>query len=234
MAFRHKEVGTSLTEAEFDATTGAGAHIVASQARGDILISETGADGFIRLAKGTQGYILSMNANDPQWTILPPTNFFIMATDMQEPGTNGAPVGTEGDSEGEIGTRDFDATTEELADWVQYVPATYDGASITVTIFWIPASSSTIGDTVSWTLSGISMTNDDAASLSVEDKIAAINDIVTAAQDWHVISGTWSTNLPTVGEVLKMRIARNVAGTDDMTEDAKLVAVLIAFNEDVE
>ena len=201
--------------------------------RGDIPISNNAATGLKRLAKGTQGYLLGVDANDPKWFILPATNFFIMATDMQQPGTNGAPVGSEGDSAGEIGTRDFDGSTEEFADWVQFIPSTYDGESVAVRVFWIPATSSSTSDTVSWTLSGISMTNDDAASLAVEDKVAAMDDVVTVAQDWLVVSGTWSANKPTANEVLKMRISRNVGGNDNMTEDAKLVAVLLSFNEDV-
>ena len=60
--FRHTDVGPVLTETEYDSFTG---HSAANQVRGDILISNTGATGFIRLAKGTEGFVLTMGANDP-------------------------------------------------------------------------------------------------------------------------------------------------------------------------
>ena len=68
--FSHASPGTSLSQAEYESVV---AHIVDSQARGDILISNTAATGWIRLAKGSQGATLYMNANDPAW-LAPGTN----------------------------------------------------------------------------------------------------------------------------------------------------------------
>ncbi len=65
--FQHSTPGSSLTQAEFEAQTGAGAHVVNNQARGDMIISNTAATGLIRLAKGATGTFLVMNANDPAW-----------------------------------------------------------------------------------------------------------------------------------------------------------------------
>lgn len=62
--FRHGDVGSQLAEAEYDSNT---AHSVDGQVRGDILISNTAATAFIRLAKGNNGTLLQMNANDAEW-----------------------------------------------------------------------------------------------------------------------------------------------------------------------
>lgn len=228
--FAHLSVGTAMTQTEYEAILG---HVLDSQARGDIIISNTGGDGLIRLAKGTEGQVLKIGANDPVWASLPAVVLTYNANDFANPGTNPAVAGTEGDAEGEIATLDFDATTEEFADGVLVVPAGYVDANITVTVFWIPAASSTAADTVSWTFAGIVLDNDDAAATAVADIIAAINDIVTAAQDMLIITGTWSATKPTAGDLLKFRISRNVSGTDDMAEDAKLVALSLSFPVEV-
>jgi len=60
----HADPGTSLSKAEYDAIVN---HICNNQVRGDILISNSGATGWIRLAKGTLAQVLTMGANDPQW-----------------------------------------------------------------------------------------------------------------------------------------------------------------------
>lgn len=61
--FRHSAKSGSLSESDYESNT---EHSVDSQARGDILISNTGATGFIRLAKsGTTGAVLAAGANDP-------------------------------------------------------------------------------------------------------------------------------------------------------------------------
>ena len=61
--FIHKDVGSSLSEAEYD---GVGAHVFNSQATGDIMYASS-ATQLSRLAAGTQGYPLVMGASVPQW-----------------------------------------------------------------------------------------------------------------------------------------------------------------------
>ncbi len=224
--FKHKSVGTAMTQTEFEAVLG---HVLDSQARGDIIMSNTAGTGLIRLAKGTEGQALKIGANDPAWASLPAKVITYQANDFANPGTNPAVAGTEGDGAGEIATLDFDATTEEFADGVLIVPAGYVDGSITVTYYWIPAASSSGSDTVAWTLSGVVVDNDDAASKAIADLVATTSDVVSVAQDMHIISGTWSSGLPSAGDLLKFRVSRDVGGTDDMTEDAKLVAVSLSF-----
>lgn len=62
---RHNSVGTNLTQSEFESLT---LHALDSQARGDIVISNTAATGLIRLARhATTGAVLVNGATDPAW-----------------------------------------------------------------------------------------------------------------------------------------------------------------------
>ncbi len=69
--FIHKDVGSSLSEAEYD---GIGAHVFNSQATGDILYASS-ATQLTRLAKGAANTILVMGASIPAWssTLTSPT-----------------------------------------------------------------------------------------------------------------------------------------------------------------
>lgn len=222
----HGTVGTALTQAEYESVTG---HSLDSQARGDMIISNTAGTGLIRLAKGTEGQILKIGANDAAWAALPAEVIPFLAGDFANPTTNPAVAGTEGDAEGEIATLDFDNATEEFADGVLVVPAGYVDGNITVTYYWIPAASSSAADTVAWTFAGVVLANDLAAATAVADLIATTSDVVLLAQDMHIISGVWSAGLPTAGDLLKFRVSRDVGGTDDMVEDAKLVGISVSF-----
>jgi len=61
--FVHGSVGTTLTQAEFEAV---GLHVCNSQATGDLIYASSGSQ-LSRLAAGTQGYPLVMGASVPQW-----------------------------------------------------------------------------------------------------------------------------------------------------------------------
>ena len=59
----HGSVGTTMTQAEFEAV---GLHVLNSQATGDLIYASSSTQ-LSRLAKGTQGYPLVMGASVPQW-----------------------------------------------------------------------------------------------------------------------------------------------------------------------
>lgn len=69
--FIHKDVGSELSEAEYD---GLLAHILNNQARGDLIISNTAGTGLIRLALAAVGAILQSDGNDPAWLAIGTAN----------------------------------------------------------------------------------------------------------------------------------------------------------------
>ena len=64
--FKHKTVGTVLTQAEWEATDGTG-HILDSQATGDIVYASS-ATVLSRLGVGTDGDLLNLGSGIPAWT----------------------------------------------------------------------------------------------------------------------------------------------------------------------
>ena len=68
-AFKHKDPGTALTQAEFIASDGTG-HIFDSQSAGDILYASS-TTVLARLAKATDGNVLELASGLPAWTASP-------------------------------------------------------------------------------------------------------------------------------------------------------------------
>ena len=76
--FKHKSVGTELTQTEFEAV---GGHVFDSQARGDIPYA-TSTTQLSRLAVGGAGAVLTSDGTDPAWdTTWSPTGHLIPASD---------------------------------------------------------------------------------------------------------------------------------------------------------
>jgi len=65
--FKHKAVGTILTQGEFEATD---SHVFNSQATGDIVYASSSSQ-LSRLAKGADNTILTLSSNIPAWTATP-------------------------------------------------------------------------------------------------------------------------------------------------------------------
>ena len=65
--FKHKAVGTVLTQVEFEATD---SHALNSQATGDIIYASSSTQ-LTRLAKGSDNTILTLSSNIPAWTATP-------------------------------------------------------------------------------------------------------------------------------------------------------------------
>ncbi len=76
--FKHKSVGTELTQTEFEAV---GGHVFDSQARGDIPYASSTTQ-LSRLAVGGAGAVLTSDGTDPVWdTTWSPTGHLIPASD---------------------------------------------------------------------------------------------------------------------------------------------------------
>ncbi len=76
--FKHKSVGTELTQTEFEAV---GGHVLDSQARGDIIYASSTTQ-LSRLGVGGAGAVLTSDGTDPVWdTTWSPTGHLIPASD---------------------------------------------------------------------------------------------------------------------------------------------------------
>ena len=160
---------------------------------------------------------------------------WIDAAAMVPRDTNGAEAATE-----EYATNDimvdhylFDGATEEGVQFKLALPDTWNIGTVKVKVYWDAATSASASDTVEWGVAGGSYANDDPIDAALGTP-ATINDVVIAVGDLHISpasSAITIANTPALGDMLIFEVTRQVAGTDDMTEDAKLLGVSIQYQE---
>jgi len=129
----------------------------------------------------------------------------------------------------------FSGATKQYACFDLPMPEGWDRSTIKAKFYWSGAGSSSAGDTVEWEIAAIAVSNDDALDVAlgtaqvISDTLLANDGTdlqVTAATPAVTVGGT-----PALGDLVHFKIARNVAGTDDMTESALLFGVLIQIAE---
>ena len=127
----------------------------------------------------------------------------------------------------------FDATTAEYADFPMVFPEDYNGGTVKAKFYWTSATGSSTADTVEWGIRAAFGRNDDAIDQAWGTAVT-ISDAVTAdnGADWQITSATAAVTAAGThadGCLTMFTVYRNVAGTDDMTEDAWLVGVAIEY-----
>jgi hypothetical protein len=157
------------------------------------------------------------------------TQEYIPASAMVPRVTNGAAIGSQ-----ELATNDvneeyllFDSTTEEFADFWWLPPSTWDAGTVTAVAYWDGSTGATAADTVEWEVAGRSYANDDARDQAAGTG-QVISDALLAVGDEHITSATPAITIagtPTTSQRVRFTVSRNVAGTDDMAEDAKLFGI---------
>ena len=161
---------------------------------------------------------------------------WVPAISMAPLDTNGAAFSSDEYATNDIMTDFFlfDGTTEEYVAWNMPLPPNWDQDVIRCIFYWAPDDSTcTAGDTVEWEVACLGLSNDDAID-TAPGTGQVISDVVLAGKDadLHIttttpditIGGSLSAN-----DMVHFKISRNVGGTDDMTEDARLFGVFVQF-----
>jgi len=134
----------------------------------------------------------------------------------------------------------FDGATEQYADVDVVFPPTWDRSTISAKFYWTPASGASAANTVEWQIQGISIRNDDDIDgVAFTDTGEVITDTVLAGadSDLHITAKTPDVTIngtAGLGNMVHLKVSRNVGGTDDMAEDAWLFGVLIQYKRTVE
>lgn len=127
----------------------------------------------------------------------------------------------------------FNGATEQYACFSFPMPEGWNLGTITAKFYWSSATGSTAGDTVEWELAAKSLRDGDTidaaygTSQVISDILLADNGgagQLSGASPAITIGGT-----PALGALIQYKVSRNVAGTDNMTEDAWLRGVRIKF-----
>ncbi len=162
---------------------------------------------------------------------------WIPAAAMKETTTNGAALGSN-----EYATNDimmqyfaFSGATEQFVDFDMVMPPSWDRGEIKFKAYWGTASGSSQGDTVEWEFVGGAVSNDGAIDTDHTASAEVISDAVTAGTngDLHITGASPAITVagtPALGDLIHVKLSRNVGGTDDMTEDAWLYGILIQFS----
>jgi len=122
-------------------------------------------------------------------------------------------------------TLDFDQTTSESCQWITTIPQSWVTGG-TAYIYWT-ASGGSASQTCNWDFHTKSYANDEAidAAFNTADNL---NDVLIATGDVHVISGSITTTGWAAGELLAIKVARDIS--DNLAADAKLLTVAIKWS----
>ncbi len=161
----------------------------------------------------------------PAFETIPPRTLYYPAFSMASPATGGATDGTTEGTNLTYRTKDFDQTTEEHSDFEFRMPDEYTGGNITVRAIWTASAGA---GTVAWEVNVSNVANDEVIDVAKTD-IGSITDTLIALNDLHEASVTWSVTLPVAGDMVFVRVSRDVAA-DNLTGDAKLIALIFEFN----
>lgn len=138
------------------------------------------------------------------------------------------------DTRNSIPVLDFDADTNETAEFGGFMPRNYSGEGVTVTLGWMATDTTVTPHNVIWDVAFKSVTNDAddldskayAAVNSVTDEEASASGEVS----YCIITFTDGADMDSVavGEYFRMKVTRDADnGSDNLTGDAELLFVEI-------
>jgi hypothetical protein len=126
---------------------------------------------------------------------------------------------------------DFDASADEYAHFQIPMPKSWNEGTITFRVFW--SSTATDTDGVAWGLQGVALSDNEAIDASWGTGVVVTDDAQSAAGEVYVtaISGAVTiAGTPAEGDLVFFRVYRDVSdANDDMTEDARLIAIQLLF-----
>lgn len=187
----------------------------------DQVLSVAGKTGAVTLDSGDVANVLAVGV----------VEVWIPASAMTSRTTNGAAAGSAESSTNKVMqiTKDFDATTQEFAQFTWFPPKSWNLGTVTFVPVCIPAGSS--GGWV-FGLAGVAISNDDAIDAAFGTPQTSTDSFI-AATDIHVgpesaaitIAGT-----PAAGDFVVFQINRTVAdGSDTHNGDVKLLGIKLRY-----
>jgi hypothetical protein len=128
---------------------------------------------------------------------------------------------------------DFDASSDEHAQFQIGFPKSWNEGTITFRVFW--TSTATDTDGCAWGLQGVSVANDATIDVAYGTAVVVTDNNISAAEDCLVTatSGNVTISNAAADTLTYFRIFRDVSdGNDDMAEDARLLGVQIFYTTD--
>jgi len=134
----------------------------------------------------------------------------------------------------DIQVLDFDASSDEHAQFQVAFPKSWNLGTATYQAFW--TSTATDTDGVAWGLQGVAVTNDGTIDVAYGTAVVVTDDNISAAEDLLVTSESSAVTIagtPADDDMCFFRVFRDVSdANDDMTEDARLIGIKLFFTTD--
>jgi hypothetical protein len=164
-------------------------------------------------------------------------SIWIPSTAITPTVSNGCATGTRVETTSgrpDLDVLDFDASSDEHAQFSIAFPKSWNASTITFQVFWTTTATDTDG--VAWGLQGVACANDNTIDVAYGTAIVVTDDNLSAAEDCMVTAESSAVTIagsPGDDELCFFRIFRDVSdGNDDMTEDARLLGVKLFFTTD--
>jgi hypothetical protein len=181
--------------------------------------------GLLDLEVGTD--VAAATVGQGTHTIVIPAGAMLSAT------TSGAASGQIETSSNKINVKvlDFDDAADEYAHFNIAMPKSWNESTITFRAFWTTTATDTDG--VAWGLEAVAVSDNESADAAWGTAVVVTDDaqgattevLVTAVSGAVTIGGT-----PAEGDIVFFRVFRDVSDAqDDMTEDARLIAIQLFF-----
>jgi hypothetical protein len=218
--------------------------LIGSAAQGDILYRDS--SGWARLAAGTSGYFLKAQGAgaNPTWAAAASgtsgKHAIYVAAGAMRPSVTGGCASLAGvasaSNQPDIVSIDFDATTQEYAQFGVVMPKSWDEGTVTFRAHWShPSTTTNFG--VAFDLQGVAVSDDDAIAASfgtaqvVTDTGGTTSDLYTSAESSAItIAGT-----PAAEDMVFFRISRVTGnGSDTMAVDARLHGITLYITTNAE
>ena len=128
-------------------------------------------------------------------------------------------------------TLDFDASSDENAQFSVAFPSYWNEGTITYKVYWTTAATDTDG--VAWSVAGVAVSDNDTIDVAFGTAVVVTDDALGAAEDLMVTAESGAVTIagsPAAGDLCYFNIERDVSdANDDMAEDAKLIGIKLFY-----
>ena len=129
---------------------------------------------------------------------------------------------------------DFDAGTQENAQFSVAFPSYWNESTITYQIYW--TSTATDTDAVIWDVSAVAVSDSDTIDATFGSIISVTDNAISAAEDLYITAESSALTVggsPAAGDLVYFNIARDAdEGGDTLGEDARLIGIKLFYTVD--
>lgn len=197
------------------------------------ILASSNSNSVVNLSAGTKDVFTTLPADRVSEFHRSTQTIWIPATAMIARTTNGAGSGSAETSTNKvmIKTLDFDASTQEYAQFGIRMPKSWDEGTVTFVPVWShPSTTTNFG--VVWSLAGVAISNDDTleAAFGTVQTSTDTGGTTDDAYEGPASSAITIAGTPAAGDYVMFQVSRVVAnGSDTMAVDARLHGIALFY-----